>query len=411
MKHTLFLALLFIASISYSQSGDFETLLEAGKSEFLKSYDAQNFEIAVKKLEQAVELKPKHAEARYFLGYAYSRLNSKDGKSMIDMNLDLTLKASEQFEIVNKLSPKYEGEKLVLDPYSKLTAEWGSLAMSFWHKNKPDSAIWAFKEGRQRGGFSDFYLSINRKVLDLCTQNAVLISSGDNFTFPLWYLQLVEEYRTDVMVIDVTLLNTLWYPRYLVKQSGISFGIPLNQMNSIQYCQWKDSVISFETVDKNVFSWTVKPSLNGRYLIRGNQLLLNFLKANQFKRDVYFTTAFPENAKLSLNEQLTDKLLVDKINHENKEALSLKEYEKILVDVAGCIDKLNQNSTQELSFIDMIRYDVFNRILYSLNNGDKEQAKAIMDNLNENIDATTYPFQSERLKEYHLYLQDEISTQ
>ena len=43
----------------------------------------------------------------------------------------------------------------------------------------------------------------------------ILFTNGDNDTFPLWYLQEVEEVRQDVTVVVVQYLMTQWYPRQL----------------------------------------------------------------------------------------------------------------------------------------------------------------------------------------------------
>lgn len=50
-------------------------------------------------------------------------------------------------------------------------------------------------------------------ILNSTRPNTILFSSGDNISFPLWYIQDTEGYRTDVRTLNTDYLMSYWYVR------------------------------------------------------------------------------------------------------------------------------------------------------------------------------------------------------
>jgi hypothetical protein len=165
----------------------------------------------------------------------------------------------------------------------------------------------------------------------------ILFTIGDNDTFPLWYVQEIEGYRTDVRVLVTSYFETDWYVDQMKRKAYENDPIP-SQISHEKYRWGTRDVLYHQKITEN--RWPIKDFINWidsdkprtklKYLFEQNGADIS-----QYSEEIQSTVYYPTNKiRVFVNKQnvlnsglVKDKdsdLIVDYIDIDLPEAITKK---------------------------------------------------------------------------------------
>jgi hypothetical protein len=150
-----------------------------------------------------------------------------------------------------------------------------------------------------------------------CEQNGILVTNGDNDTFPLWAIQEAYGIRKDVRIVNLSLLNTDWYIKQLKDvEPKVPITFTRSQIDMLNV-ELNPFVEPTNYLLPNAGIQVVIPGRSQQNALRvQDKVLLNIVDSNKWRKPVYFAVTVSEDNYMGLDPYLQMQGLVYRVNQK-----------------------------------------------------------------------------------------------
>ncbi|MBF0431637.1 MAG: DUF2723 domain-containing protein [Fibrobacteria bacterium] len=156
-----------------------------------------------------------------------------------------------------------------------------------------------------------------RNLLQSCKPGSILFTNGDNDTFPLWFMQEVENVRRDVRVVNLSLANTDWYVHQLLEQEPkLVLGFSHEQIATLRPTgnQLKGPVE--HKLGKTGLTVTLEDQTKKPYYKVQDILVMNIVQNNYPERPVHFAVTVSTPNMMGLEKYMLMEGMVYTLTNE-----------------------------------------------------------------------------------------------
>ena len=168
---------------------------------------------------------------------------------------------------------KYLEKSIAMDP--SYTDPWFAIVGNYMNSSEDEKVDVALRKILESGIITDEVMDYCYNLMAGMDKGGILITNGDNDTYPIWIMQRLLNIRPDISIINRSLLNTDWYPVYVIKHGAPAF-ITKTELDNLR-----------ETIIKKIKTGEMKIASPGPF---SDTLILRIIdSADKAGRPVYFS--------------------------------------------------------------------------------------------------------------------------